>query len=269
MWLPQNFLSSRQETRPFWRAALPSTSIELSGLQRGHTRNYCSGKQSKSLTRLTSSWQLKYRCGRWNTKKPELAAFNHHLFPHLRMTRVCSYTAAETLHTTPSSGHSPSLPTIPQIFYLSLQKCKIRSTSILASPASTGRVCSWLQRHRGCGTAGSARGKEAKACKIKSLGQAKLASNMLCIHSAYYGKQAFNFNKTAFRFWIENWHILLNFFCACITNELREESTLAISLHKSDRISTLLFCTILPDSQLRNPVVDKIILQITLYSLIL
>lgn len=122
--------------------ALLSVSVELSGLQRGHTKNYCSGKQSKSLTRLTSSWQLKYRCGRWNTKKSELAAFNHHLFPHLRMTRACSYTAAETLYTTPSSGHSPSLPTIPQIFYLSLQKCKIRSTSILASPASTGRVCS-------------------------------------------------------------------------------------------------------------------------------
>lgn len=112
-------------------------------------------------------------------------------------------------------------------------------------------------------------GKGAKACKIKSLGQAKLASNTLCIHSAYYGKQAFNFNKTAFSFWIENWHILLNFFCACITNELREESILAISPHKSDLISTLLFCTILPDSQLRNPVIDKIILQITLYSLIL
>lgn len=121
---------------------LLSVSVELSELQRGHTKNYCSGKQSKSLTRLTSSWQLKYRCGRWNTKKSELAAFNHHLFPHLRMTRACSYTAAETLYTTPSSGHSPSLPTIPQIFYLSLQKCKIRSTSILASPASTGRVCS-------------------------------------------------------------------------------------------------------------------------------
>lgn len=172
--LPQQ--QTRNPTLP--RAVLLSISIELSGLQRGHTKNYCTGKQSKSLTRLTSSWQLKYRCGRWNTKKSELAAFNHNLFPHLRMTRACSYTAAETLYTTPSSRHSPSLPTIPQIFYLSLQKCKIRSTSILASPAKiTGRMCSGLQRHRGCGTASNAGGKGAKAHKIKSLGQAELASS--------------------------------------------------------------------------------------------
>lgn len=180
------------------------------------------------------------------------------------MSRVCSYTAAETLHTTPSSRHSPSLPTIPQIFYRSLQQCKIRSTSILASPASTGRVCSWLQMDWGYGTADSAGGKGAGVCK-KSLDEAKLASNALCIHSAYYDKQAFNFKKVTFNFWIEN----INFFCAHITNELREVSTLAISLPKFDPISTPLFCTILLDSHLRNLVVDKTNLQITLYNLIL
>lgn len=182
----------QQQTRnsTLARAVLLSISIELSGLQRGHTKNYCSGKQSKFLTRLTSSWQLKYRCRRWNTKKSELAAFNHHLFLHLRMTRACSYTAAETLYTTPSSGHSPSLPTIPQIFYLSLQKCKIRSTSILASPAKTHR--SWVQlapkapRLRHCRQCWGERGK---GLKIKSLGQAELASSYV-VHSLCFLQQA-------------------------------------------------------------------------------
>lgn len=112
-------------------------------------------------------------------------------------------------------------------------------------------------------------GEGAKACNTKRLGQAKLASCMLCIHSASYGKQEFNFHKAAFSFLIENWYALQNSFCARVTNELRDESIFAISLHKFDLISALLFGTILPDSQLRNPVVHKITLKITLQNLIL
>lgn len=243
--LPQQ--QTRNPTLP--RAVLLSISIELSGLQRGHTKNYCAGKQSKSLTRLTSSWQLKYRCGRWNTKKSELAAFNHNLFPHLRMTRACSYTAAETLYTTPSSGHSPSLPTIPQIFYLSLQKCKIRSTSILASPAKIHRLyVQWAPKAPRLWHCQQCWGERGKGSQNKKPWSGRAGKQFLCIHSASYGKQALNFNKIAFSFWIENWFILLIFYCAHITDELREESTLAISLHKFDLVSILLFGTILPDS---------------------